>query len=350
MRQFFIAMLGVVLCLASVEASAQEISARAATIRFGGRMHAQYSASSASSSIDDFFFRRVRLIADIDVTDFFSARVQPDFAGGKALLQDAYVRLNFSDNLRISMGQFKRAFDLFELSSSTDLSIIERDGRVEGLSGCTGVSGVCSYSRLTEKLEYAARDQGIRLEASGGSLSFLATMTNGTGINVDDENGSKSYAGRLTLAATANIRVSGQYHLHDYAAPAGGNEYAGAWSVDVEVGTWRDGLHVQAAVTGGDNWKALDPSGDAAPFTAFQAVVSYYIPVEGSRFIGVEPLGRVSYADPDGDTDDDGAFIFTPGLMAYIQGRTKLGVNLDVFSPQTGNTEYSFKAQAFLYF
>jgi hypothetical protein len=38
-----------------------------------------------------------------------------------------------------------------------------------------------------------------------------------------------------------------------------------------------------------------------------------------------------SYADPDGDTRNDGAIIFTPGLMFYIQGSNKIGFNLDVF-------------------
>lgn len=350
MRRLFIALLGVALCMASAEGSAQEISARSANIRIGGRLHAQYSASSVSSAVNDFFLRRARLIADISVSDFFSARVQPDFVGGKAELQDAYVRLSFSDDFKVSLGQLKRAFDLFELSSSTDLSIIERDGRVEGVSGCTGVSGACSYSRLTEKLGFAGRDQGIRIEASGESISFQATMTNGTGANVSDDNDSKSYSGRLTFAATANIKVSGQYGVHDYVAAAGANEYAGAWGADIEVGGWRNGLHLQAAIASGENWKGIDGGGDAATFTAIQGLASYYIPLDGPRFAGIEPLARVSYADPDGDVANDGATILTPGLMLYVEGKNKIGFNLDVFSPQTGDTEYSLKMQAFLYF
>ena len=154
-----------------------------------------------------------------------------------------YLRLNFADDFQVSMGQFKRAFDLFELSSSTDLSVIERDGRIEGVSGCTGVDGACSYSRLTEKLGFAGRDQGLRVEASVGRLSFQGTMTNGTGSNTADDNDSKSYSARLTFAATSNVHMSGQYGVHDYVAEGDVNEYAEAWSADVEVGAWRDGLH-----------------------------------------------------------------------------------------------------------
>ena len=344
------AILGVTFCLTPSGIYGQDISARSANVRVGGRMHAQYSASSVSSSTNDFFFRRVRLILDVTVSDLFSARLQPDFAGGKTALQDAYVRLAFTDDFRVSLGQFKRAFDLFELSSSTDLSVIERDGRVEGVSECTGVTGTCSYSRLTEKLSFAGRDQGIRVDASMGRISFLGTITNGTGVNVADENNSKSYSGRLTLAATPEFAVSVQYGVHDYLAEDDISTYAEAWSIDGEVGTWRDGLHLQAAFASGDNWKAVDAGGAPVAFLAVQGLASHYISLGGSRFAGVEPLARLSYADPDRTTDSDGTVIFTPGLMLYVQGKNKIGVNVDGLFPQTGPNEFSFKTQAFLYF
>ena len=350
MRRIVTALSLVALSLPSAQASAQEISARSADIRLGGRMHTQYSASSVGEAENDFFFRRVRLILDVDVTDFFTARIQPDFAGGETQLQDAYVRFNVSDAFRLSVGQFKRAFDLFELASSTDLSLIERDGRVEGVSSCAGVGGACSYSRLTEKLGFAGRDQGVKIELSGDRVSFQGTATNGTGINTSDENDAKSYSGRISVEASDNVTVSGQVAVHDYLDDDNENAYAPAWAADVEVGGWRDGLHVQAGLASGDNWKELDASGEAVPFMAYQGVLSYYVPLEGPRWVGVEPLARVSFADPNGDEDDDGAVIFTPGLMLYVQGKNKIGFNLDVFSPQTGDTEYSFKVQAFLYF
>ena len=64
-----------------------EISSRASSIQIGGRAHAQYAASSVSDVENDFFLRRVRLIADITLSDFVSARIQPDFARGKIALQ-----------------------------------------------------------------------------------------------------------------------------------------------------------------------------------------------------------------------------------------------------------------------
>jgi len=327
-----------------------EVSGRGASLRIGGRLHSQYSVSSIDAATNDFFFRRVRLIVDLTVNDFLSGRVQPDFAGGGAALQDAYAQLNFSPGFRVSVGQFKRAFDVFELSSSTDLSLIERDGRIEGYGACSGVGSVCSYSRLTEALDFAGRDQGIRIDGSSGSISYLATVTNGTGINTSDENGRKSASGRVTFDINDNVRASGQVALHDYVDPADEDANAVAFGGDVEIGAWRDGLLFQAGVITGDNWE-LDPVTEGAPnFLTFQGVASYYIPLDGDRVVGVEPLGRISYGDPDMDTDDDNGLLVTPGFMVYIMGRSKIGANFDIYSPATGDKEFSFKLQTFLYF
>ncbi|MDP2955120.1 MAG: hypothetical protein Q8N53_01760, partial [Longimicrobiales bacterium] len=119
---------------------------------------------------------------------------------------------------------------------------------------------------------------------------------------------------------------------------------------DAQVGTWRDGLLVQASVVSGGNWKKLDAAGDPASFMAFQGTASWYAPMEGARFVGIEPLVRLSYGDPDTGLASDGGVVFTPGLMLYVSGRNKIGFNLDVWSPQTGDREHSLKIQSFLYF
>jgi hypothetical protein len=184
---------------------------------------------------------------------------------------------------------------------------------------------------------------------SSGRISFLGTMTIGLGINLLDENNAKSFSGRLTFDAGSGVSISGQYGVHDYLDEAEESAYAGAWGADVQVGEWRDGFLFQAAVVGGENWRA-EVGPNEVPFTAVQGAASYYLPLDHSRYSGIEPLMRVSYADPDGDTADDGALIYTPGLMLYIQGKNKIGLNLDVYSRQTGGTDYSLKMQAFLHF
>ena len=354
MRPWTIVLAGVAWMGGASDSSAQSISGRAAEITVGGRLHAQYSASSGQEGENDIFLRRARLLVDIKVNDFFSARLQPDLVNGQVQLQDTYVRLTFSPAFRVTAGQMKRAFDLFELSSSTDLSIIERDGRIEGVvDDCAGVDGTCSFSRLTEKLQLVGRDLGMRVEGSQGRWSYMASVTNGTGINTADENDTKSYAARLTFAASEKVRISAHWALHDYLTPTDENARAPAWGGDVEIGTWRDGFHLQAGVVGGENWKAVEePEGGPPGFLALQAVATFYSPMEGTRFVGVEPVVRLSFADPNRETafSGGGAWIVTPGVMFYVLGKNKIGANLDMYFQQKGDVEYSLKVQSFLYF
>lgn len=339
----------VALAPAALEAQTT-ISSRAATLRLGGRLHTQYQGSSVDGAVNDFFIRRARLVGDATFGDFLVGRLQVEFAGGGAALRDAYARMDLDDAFRLYLGQFKRSFDLFELDSSTDLSVFERDGRIPGVSACTGVGRVCSYSRLTEALGFAGRDAGLKIDGVSGTFSYQATVTNGTGVGSRDQNDGKSISARAGVAASEQVIVAANLGVQDYIAPGAETEQAVGWGADVQYGTWRDGLLVQAAVVGGDNWSALDSSDDPRAFLAFQAIGSYYNPLDGDRIVGIEPLLRVSVADPAGDIDDDGGTLVTPGLMLYLMGKNKIGANLDYYIPQTGDSEFVLRAGAFLYF
>jgi hypothetical protein len=319
------------------------------SVDLGGRVQAQYAHSSVDGAENDFFFRRVRLRADISVNDWITGRIQPDFKGGGASLQDAYVDLAFSEGLNIRIGQFKRPFDLFDLSSSTNLSLIERDGRIEGLGGCPGVGGLCAHNRLTEALEFTGRDQGVMVDGTAGRVEYAVMVSNGEGANASDVNDGKSFSSRVVVAASDDLRVAGKLSVHDYLSDSAETSQAVAFGVDAEWGTWRDGFHAQLSVVSGENW-ALPIAGDPATFQAIEGWASYYHPLEGDRVVGIEPLLRVGYADANTDGADDAGTLLTPGLMFYFGGRNKIGANMDVYRPQSGGTEYSLKIQTYIYF
>jgi hypothetical protein len=328
-----------------------QIQARAATITVGGRLHVQsVTSSAAEASALDSFVRRARVFFGVEISDFFEARLLPDFSGSNIELQDAYVSLNFDPAFELSVGQLKRASEIFELGSSTQLSIIERDGRVPGAGACAGTGGVCTFSRLTEKLGYSGRDTGLRVAGAAGRFSYIATLTNGAGVNTKDENDGKSYSGRAAIAMADNVTIGGFVGIHDYDDAMGRTEYATAFGADLNVGGWSNGLHLQAGLVGGDNWKVLDAAADPARFLTGQAVFTYYIPVDSERWAAVEPMARISYGDPDTDTADDAAWLVTPGFSFFVSGRNKIGTNLDIYLPEEGDSDLSLKAQAFLYF
>ncbi len=334
----------VLLALPSAAAAQIQVTTGSADLKIGGRLHAQYKTSSEDGADSQFFLRRARLKFDITVNDIWSARIQPEMSGGSMALQDAYVMFAPSEGFDVSIGQFKREFDLFELVSSTQLSLIERDGRVDGAGSCAGVGGVCSYSRLVEKLNFAGRDQGLRFRLDAGPLELSASVTNGTGINTSDENDGKSFAGRAAFGLGESLTIAGGVAVHDYPL-AGETEYANAWNVDVEYGTWTSGPHLQAAWAGGDNWKVDENT----TFSTWQVAGTWFFPSEGT-FSGFEPVFRISQGDPDTDLADDGGLVWTPGFMVYLSGRNKFGFNVDLYEPETGDSATSFKFQSFLYF
>jgi len=335
-----------------------EISARSAKIRIGGRLHFQMASSSAPErEIPDFFIRRARLVADIEITPFLTGRLQPAFVTGKVLLQDAYFRLNFDPAFRVSFGQFKQAFDLFETTSSTLINVVERGGGIPGVSVCEGVEGICSYGRFSSRLQYSGRDTGIRADGSFGSgrWGWAVTVTNGEGIFENaDENGRKSEAARLSYSPIDKLTISAAVNAHDYSFDvADGQETSTAvgWGGDVQYGDFHDGWIVQWGLMGGGNWKSLNEQNEAASFLTTQAIVSYYhLLAEGGRLEGIEPAFRLSWGDPDTATDDDAGILVTPGFNLYVLGRNRININADVWLPQEGDTEWSLRAMTYLFF
>lgn len=318
-----------------------------ASLELTGRLHSQFRTSSVDGFGSTFFTRRARITVELAVNDFFLAKIQPEYSGGTTTLKDAYVQFDLHPAVSFRFGQLKRAFDLIDLDSSTDLSTIERDGDVEGADDCTGMGGLCNYQNFTTGLNWGERDIGARVDVDLGRLGFMGTVTNGNGTNGTDDNASKSYALRASFDVTDDVTLAGGFSTHDYQR-AGETEQGVGWNVDLKLGDWRDGLHVEAGVLTGDNWRA---PGSPTLF-AWHVTGTYYFPIqtESARIIAWEPLLRLSQGDPDTDVDDDGGFLFTPGAMFYVAGRNKLGFNFDVYSPQSGDTEYSLKFQTFLFF
>ena len=356
----FVARIGLsVLAAALVPAvvGGQAVEPRAPVERteIGGRFHLQMNTTSAGGeSSSEFLVRRARIWAATRVNDWIDGAVQVDVAGGSAQARYAFVRFSLSPAARISFGQFKRAFDRFELTSSADILVVERDGDVRGAFDCAGVGGVCSYSRFTEKLFFSSLDVGMLLqgEAAEGKVAYLLSVTNGTGPNTREENGAKSVSGRIEWTLSPQLKVGANAGVHDYInGTIGDDAFAPATALDVEVGDFDEGFHLQAGVMAGQNWRKLRADGQESRFLSWQGIATYRIPLDGDhRVRAVEPVGRVSWGDPDRDAGRDGGVLLTPGLVVHFDGRNKVGANVDIWHPQAGATVWGLKAGTYLYF
>jgi hypothetical protein len=348
------ALLALGLVFGADQAAAQiQVRVGDSTVRIGGRLHAQYATTSVEDyqPSHNFFIRRARLNVDIAANDWIDARLQTEYVLGVVDLLDAYVRLKFNPWFQVSTGQFKRAFDLFELESSTQLAVIERGGRIPGLEDeCAGVGRACSYSRLSEALYYSNRDMGVRVAGGGDRFSYMATVTNGETLSQSgDNNGAKSWAVRATYNLLGDLTLGGGVSAHDYYVEEVGDEYGMAWGADLEWGGYTDGLHLQWAIMGGDNWRNLDDEDDPSTFLTSQALVSWFFPTTG-KVVGLEPVFRVSYGDADTDADEAGGWLYTPGVSLYFGGRNRFSVNWDFYAPDSGDSQNSLKAQMYFYF
>ena len=391
---------------AATETGAVEVksASEAQEIKLAGRLHTQFNSTSVDGEPgSEFLVRRARFVAEVKLNDFVSGKVEPEYGAGTYSLKDGYMELSIGESYRVKFGQFKRSFDLFQLTSSTRGLVIER-----GLA-IRGVHGLRTYSSLSEKLQYSDRDIGFAgiygNKSRPVSASFM--VSNGIGANKvpsDEEEGfaDLQYSGRieldpvegrdLTVAFNGSYRpylvtttVSSCVEALDGAkrgdnAPAilieseVSEEYSLALGFDVDLGNYTSGPHVKAGLIRGENW-AIDSfagpdtastdstriisvvnrvNADAPPtFIAGQIIATYKLLIAGNDYVeAIEPIVRVSYADPNDDISDDGGILITPGFQTFFTGRNKISFNLDLFFPESDDEkrEYSFKAQTYLNF
>ncbi|MDH3496352.1 MAG: OprO/OprP family phosphate-selective porin [Gemmatimonadota bacterium] len=323
-----------------------------------GRFQMQFNSTSVDSLSGtrvpetEMRIRRARLTFDVTFNDLLSARIEPDYGSSGFSLKDAYVRLSFSPAFRATLGQFKRPFDLFELTSSTRILVVERAGTIRGVEACGGIESVCALSAFTEELGYSDRDVGVLLDGdAGGVLHWAASLTNGEGQNKQESNGNKQYTGRVSVEPVKDVVVSANASVKDYAHPTtGAQAFANAFGGDVEIGNSSRGVHVQAGIVAGDNWAVPAGLEEVASFLTGQAIVTYKAPLAHKYVTGVEPVARATWGDPNTDADDDAGWLLTPGMIVHFGGRNVLYLNLDVWLPSTGTNEYSFKTQMNFHF
>lgn len=98
-------------------------------VRIRGLLHVDNRAfldDSAPAGADTFLLRRVRPSLEGTLGDIYDFKFAPDFAGGKTVIQDAYVTARFKPSLVLTVGKFKTPFGLERLQSSSDMRFVER--------------------------------------------------------------------------------------------------------------------------------------------------------------------------------------------------------------------------------
>ncbi|MEO7275080.1 MAG: porin [Vicinamibacterales bacterium] len=133
--------------------------------------------------IDTFGIRRVRTNVRGRLAQHFEFYVNPDFANGTLVVQDAYLDTRFSPKFVLRVGKAKTPFGMERQQSVSNLLFFER-----ALPSALGPN----------------RDVGVQVlgDLAGGRVSFGAGLLNGVadGASADlDTNDGKDLAGRLAV-------------------------------------------------------------------------------------------------------------------------------------------------------
>ncbi len=133
--------------------------------------------------VDTFALRRVRPQLRGRIAQRFEFFLNPDFAGGTLVLQDAYIDTRFSPAFIVRLGKGKTPFGLERLTSAGTLAFLER--------------------ALPNAL-VPNRDVGVQVfgEIPGGIVSYAAAVLNGVadgGSGDVDTNDGKDLVGRIVI-------------------------------------------------------------------------------------------------------------------------------------------------------
>ena len=321
-------------------------------IEIGGRLQQQfywfgndaYAADVGPES--NIFTRRARIEAAGDIAENVSFRIQPSFEGGRTSgvrLRDAYIdvrltRAEARSAVVIRAGQEKRPFSRYELLSSNNLPSIER-GAGDGLPGDAS-------NDLFGSAGFLSHDVGatLRLAHELGEerqLTLAVGAYNGQGESLDDVNDRKSFGARATAAVTPKIDVGASWFAHDGIVDDGVTPDSSftnhAWGVDAQYG--KPGAEKLFALV--EYLQGEDDSAAKLRMRGFQVVAAYHLRTAGSSagLYAFEPFARLDLADPDADTDDDGATTFTAGVGLYLSPKAWLRVGYERQSFQADGAE-----------
>ena len=323
-------------------ASTAELGAQVTypNVRIVGRLQTQayyfgnedFQATTGPQS--NFFVRRARIAANVQITETVYATIEPSFEDGstRLRLRNAYIDVGFqrgepATRFTLRMGQEKRPFNRYELFSSVNLPSIER-GAGRGLIRASSNDLFTAHGFLSHDVGAALLVRHKLGEGATQALTFQAGVYNGAGESRNDVNDAKSFGVRATAGVTSKLNIGASYFSHDGivtppAATAPDSSYKNAaFGVDASWGLPGDeGLFLV-----GDYMRGESSADNDVKIQGISLVGAFHIRMKNPEafLYGIEPAVRFDLQDPDTDTDDDGSTLITAGINVYMSSRAQL--------------------------
>lgn len=273
--------------------------------QFGGRIMYDFNRSELNGETDenDFDLRRGRLYAKGNIAKNWAFKSQFNVNGGG--VEDLYLRYTgWGKGATVTIGNQKMPFGLEELTSSKDISVLER-------------------SAITER--YAVgRAEGVKLSGKMGNSTY------GVGVFTDDEKDADlGFAARYTTAFKGDNSL-----FHVGVAYKDINDDS---ALGLELAAVTGSFHIQAEIVDGEEAGSDDLSG-------YYVQAGYILtgesrPYKSGAFKRVAPKGKAGawevvarYEDGDGNHSDielggTDASAFTVGVNWYAHKNVKFGLN-----------------------
>ncbi len=335
------------------------------SVKVKGRLQGQFYNFNHSTFADDsgtsnFFIRRARIQADVAINEYINVVIQPSFEGGRSpasssctsildtlantvstkctngntgiRLRDAFIDVSFmkeaaKTRFTFRVGQEKRPFGRYELTSSNNLPSIER-GAGKGLPGKAS-------NNTFDDNGFISHDVGASIIFTHmlgdlQKLSIQAGLYNGQGESVDDKNKRKSFGFRGTVDVWSKLNIGGSYFSHDNAyinAAKTDSSYSNtAWGVDASWGKpGEEGLYVVA-----DYMMGKDKSLAANKIRGLSLIgaYNYRLTSPTSWLYAVEPMFRFDSSDPNtaSSSNKDRITTVTAGVGFYMSSKAQFRV------------------------
>ncbi|HLQ24138.1 MAG TPA: porin [Gemmatimonadales bacterium] len=280
-------------------------------LHVGGYIQADsrsFIGDSAVPLTNVFLLRRIRPLFEGTVFKYFDFRILPDWGGGTAVIQDAYVVARASQGFRVQAGKFKGPVGLERLQSVQDILFVERafptaiaPNRDLGFE-LTGdfAGGLVHYDAGifdgTVDGGSVDTDTGDNKDGEGrlyftpfigSGIGFLDGLSLGAGGTIGSEHGT------ATAGALASYRTPGQNVFFSYRSngTAEGTAVANGrrWRVSPQaywhvgpLGLLGEWIKSSQVVTRGATTATIGA-------TAWQTATSFALTGEAASFTGIKP-------------------------------------------------------------
>lgn len=301
-------------------------------IMLSGRIQEVYNTTSVDSlPADEWALRRVRIGARFRLNRFVSGRVQQDYSGDRFSIKDAYVQLEAGPGLRLLVGQSQRPFSPIARANELRIPVIEKTAKIRGLKARDAQD-------LVQSLGYSSRDVGFQLLGTIPSplapVDYeIALLRGPLDLSVP---GIHPYqlGARLSAPVAPRTRVGAAWSRRDFVPGTTGStpgiRHGNAFVADLEFGGFDAGPHLIGEVISGE----MDPYEDRS-FRAVQGLASYRFNPRSTVISGVEPGVRASSSRVVGGAAE-GGFLLTPALSAYVHKQSRITLNYNLWSPESG--------------